>query len=58
MSRRQLAIAVAMIVALMTVELGLVLAVKADLKPQRRCQEDESCWDCRTMGNHICGPRP
>lgn len=19
------------------------------------CQEDESCWDCATMGNHICG---
>lgn len=20
------------------------------------CQEDEPCWDCRTMGNRICGP--
>lgn len=20
------------------------------------CQEDESCWQCETMGNHICGP--
>ena len=20
------------------------------------CQEDEPCWDCRTMGNQICGP--
>lgn len=19
-------------------------------------EEDESGWDCRTMGNHICGP--
>jgi hypothetical protein len=19
------------------------------------CQEDEPCWDCHTMGNHICG---
>jgi hypothetical protein len=19
------------------------------------CQEDEACWDCHTMGNHICG---
>jgi hypothetical protein len=22
------------------------------------CQEDMSCWDCRTMGNHLCGPAP
>lgn len=20
------------------------------------CEEDEPCWDCKTMGNHICGP--
>lgn len=20
------------------------------------CQEDESCWDCNTMGNKVCGP--
>lgn len=20
------------------------------------CQEDMKCWDCRTMGNRICGP--
>jgi len=20
------------------------------------CQEDMPCWDCRTMGNRICGP--
>lgn len=20
-----------------------------------RCAEDDPCWDCRTMGNHICG---
>lgn len=24
---------------------------------QTRCQEDDPCWDCSTMGNHICGPR-
>lgn len=21
-----------------------------------RCTEDMACWDCKTMGNHICGP--
>ena len=21
-----------------------------------RCEEDEPCWDCRTMGNMKCGP--
>jgi hypothetical protein len=20
-----------------------------------RCQEDMPCWNCETMGNHICG---
>lgn len=25
---------------------------------QHRCEEDEPCWDCSTMGNHVCGPRP
>ncbi|MEO7555482.1 MAG: hypothetical protein ABIV94_02605, partial [Acidimicrobiales bacterium] len=20
------------------------------------CQEDDPCWDCSTMGNHVCGP--
>jgi hypothetical protein len=24
--------------------------------PQTICEEDEPCWDCRTMGNRICGP--
>lgn len=22
----------------------------------QRCEEDQSCWDCSTMGNRICGP--
>lgn len=21
-----------------------------------RCEEDEPCWNCETMGNHVCGP--
>lgn len=21
-----------------------------------RCQEDALCWNCHTMGNHVCGP--
>jgi hypothetical protein len=21
-----------------------------------RCQEDDPCWDCRAVGNRICGP--
>lgn len=25
---------------------------------QRRIEEDEPGWDCRTMGNRICGPMP
>jgi hypothetical protein len=22
------------------------------------CVEDMACWDCETMGNLVCGPRP
>ncbi len=22
---------------------------------QARCEEDQPCWDCHTMGNLICG---
>lgn len=21
------------------------------------CAEDDPCWDCSTMGNHLCGPQ-
>lgn len=21
------------------------------------CQEDMKCWNCKTMGNHVCGPK-
>jgi hypothetical protein len=27
----------------------------SDLYPNTQCQEDESCWDCTTMGNRECG---
>jgi hypothetical protein len=27
-----------------------------DNSKTRDCQEDQACWDCRTMGNRICGP--
>jgi len=23
----------------------------------QQCQEDMPCWNCHTMGNHICGPK-
>lgn len=22
---------------------------------ESQCMEDQPCWDCHTMGNHICG---
>jgi len=28
----------------------------AKAKPAPECMEDQPCWDCRTMGNKICGP--
>lgn len=26
--------------------------------PDGKCREDQSCWDCATMGNHVCGVKP
>lgn len=25
---------------------------------QTHCAEDDPCWNCATMGNHVCGNRP
>jgi hypothetical protein len=25
-------------------------------KPSTKCQEDDPCWNCHTMGNKKCGP--
>lgn len=33
-----------------TVELHAAPAV-----PATSCAEDQPCWDCTTMGNHVCG---
>lgn len=37
-----------------TAHAGTVPAASAS--PAARCQEDAPCWDCRTMGNRVCGP--
>lgn len=53
------------IIVAVTFALGLVLGhlMQADAENDLRqtekiitCQEDESCWDCETMGNRRCGP--
>jgi len=28
------------------------------LAREQMCHEDMPCWDCTTMGNLVCGPRP
>lgn len=36
---------------------GFVLGVWYErAKPPLVCMEDMPCWDCKTMGNEICGP--
>lgn len=35
-----------------------VPAVVAATPPTTRCQEDMPCWNCHTMGNHVCGTLP
>ena len=32
------------------------LTVSAPQTPLVPCREDQPCWDCLTMGNHLCGP--
>lgn len=39
---------------------GLLILEARDLAIRHRiehtCLEDQACWDCTTMGNHVCGP--
>jgi hypothetical protein len=32
--------------------------VTVELDQVHTCQEDDLCWDCHAMGNHVCGPVP
>lgn len=48
-------------VALGLIVTALLLHVTIDTANQHHeheqvCHEDEACFDCRTMGNRICGP--
>ena len=45
MARKALALAAAV---------AVVVAMVVPLADH--CEEDESCWDCATMGNRVCGP--
>ena len=29
--------------------------IGAEVVSEQECNEDEPCWDCRTMGNFVCG---
>jgi hypothetical protein len=44
----------ALLIAL-TVSLGTVGTATAAPGPGTQCTEDMACWNCRTMGNRICG---
>lgn len=39
---------------------GVVLGACSDEHDEHEvsCYEDQSCWDCETMGNRTCGPLP
>lgn len=32
------------------------VGVVATMPDAPRCEEDQACWDCSTMGNLVCGP--
>lgn len=44
-------------IALAVVILAAAVGIGVAHHPSKsvRCTEDMSCWDCRTMGNRICG---
>ena len=49
------------LIALLAGLLPLSVAARCDAPPNQpaptsACHEDESCWNCRTMGNRKCGP--
>lgn len=46
------------IVALLVMVLAAQVhhAAQPDRLERVTCQEDEPCWDCNAMGNHVCGP--
>ena len=52
-------VAAGLVVSLMTGSDG-ASATDWDKRPPvaDRCYEDEPCFDCRFMGNRICGPSP
>lgn len=57
--RRRVAVVTAALVGgLLLGGLSLVLIPLPDspLGGTVRCEEDQSCWDCETMGNKVCGP--
>ena len=31
-------------------------STQASTTQVKECQEDDPCWDCKTMGNKVCGP--
>ena len=37
------------------VHAGRALAPSAPSPSLAHCVEDDPCWNCSTMGNHICG---
>jgi outer membrane biosynthesis protein TonB len=34
-----------------------VAPAKVEIPAPVRCEEDMPCWDCKTMGNKVCGPQ-
>jgi hypothetical protein len=45
-----------LIVALFATFVLFTIEAKVSLRATHiACVEDESCWDCHTMGNHVCG---
>lgn len=40
-----------MAILIVTVTMAIGLA-----QGSAKCTEDMACWDCKTMGNKVCGP--
>jgi hypothetical protein len=44
---------VTLFLVMLAIVIGLIIVASVINTP---CLEDMACWDCRTMGNRMCGP--
>lgn len=44
-----------LILAIVVAILTSVLTLSYSFTTEKKCLEDQACWNCETMGNQVCG---